>query len=102
MSIWGAESKPMVEDPAEPTQSAYAWSLDDGTVDDYTTQRLTPRRACAAAVTVSLVDIVGVAAFAGYTFFASKRTTATATAPGQASAQDRIAQAPPLDGTYRV
>ncbi|MDH6199278.1 hypothetical protein M2272_005947 [Mycobacterium frederiksbergense] len=83
------------------TQSAYAWGLDEPIPDDEPRPSwITPTRITVAAVTLSLIAAIGVAAFAGYTF-AARRTDNASMAPSQVSPQNEIAQAPPLDGLYR-
>lgn len=67
-----SDSRPAAADASDPTelagaaeaetQSKYAWSLDDGVIEDYPTRRLTPRRITVAAVVVSLAVVAGAAA----------------------------------------
>lgn len=59
----GAEPTELAGAAEAETESSYAWSL-DGPVEDYPTQRITPRRITVAAVVVSLVVIVGAAVVA--------------------------------------
>lgn len=84
-----------LDDAAEPTelagaaeaetQSAYAWSLDDP-VEDYPTQRLTPRRITVAATVVSLAVITGAAAVAVMHLRKNDPAPAPAAAPATSTA----------------